>query len=578
MSGASVIPSNSPLPTELLLAIFLHLDGATLATCATVCRHWALVVNHYDDPIWRTMASRDFQKGIRRFWSLQFPDPRIHNDIGSPVAKEKLWRTWQDMYRITRNWYNGNCFGYAPAIVERSQLPPQSFPYAVVGSLQEQTFFTDLTVAASGLIVRSNPTYRNTQGLHSLILQDPRTLEETYFDPILRDVSSSNDIHAIVCQYTHPTSKWLVTGGLDGSVALWNMNTKKLARLWHGHRGRVLCVSMNDKVVVSGGSDSMLRVWDIEDEADAPLLKPTVHPAIHTSRRGTIDISSYLSSRSEWYQGVGEVAANGHLVACAPDASGPILLFSLLTGSLVYELRTIDATFAAAAATATGAEWDPSMEIITAFTKLCMTPFFLLAKGKYIPGQEGPPVYPVAADRSSKPSSGYVTPLSSHASSSPSPPTAQMTPYQLYHYYQSLNASSGSSTHATTAPLSSSSALNCINVWDLQTGKTAFRLAPVFDEPQTNYTITDIRVTPDYSKVLACVELRSSCEEKLYCWDFGGTCVRQDQHTTDVAEAFRVKAVQIDCSRKSHIHGDDAQTRTQRRAGQVIGQSWACFM
>lgn len=246
-----------------------------------------------------------------------------------------------------------------------------------------------------------------------------------------------------------------------------------------------------------------------------------------------IDISSYLSGRSDWYQGVGEIAANGHLVACAPDASGPILVFSLLTGSLVYELRVPEDT-------AETSGW--AIEDITAFTRLCLTPFFLLTKGKVTNDTNTIKLVPssnniIQQRKQNKKSAGYVKKLSESSLDSDhnAPPVAQMTPYQLYQYYQSINKT-GSEADDQQQAMPTTSA--CINVWDLQTGKIAYRLLPILENPYQNYTITDVRLTPDYSKVFASIEIRGQkhYEERLYCWDFSLKYKDQPQERFDITE------------------------------------------
>lgn len=278
----------------------------------------------------------------------------------------------------------------------------------------------------------------------------------------------------------------------------------------------------------------MIRVWDLDKNTNEWANRPT--------RRGMIDISSYLSGRSDWYQGVGEIAVNGHLVACAPDASGPILVFSLLTGSLVYELRVPEES-------PQQGEW--VTEDITAFTRLCLSPFFLLTKGKiyhqFNSNIKLVPANNVVVQRTMKQTSpGYVTKLSD-SKTDHIPAVAQMTPYQLYQYYQSVNP--------IQEQMPTTSA--CINVWNLQTGKIAYRLVPTLDLPSQNYTITDVRLTPDFSKVFATIEVRGQkhYQERVYCWDFS---LRNEQETNQEFDLIELDGL------------DPVLRKT--------GKSWVCFM
>lgn len=324
--------------------------------------------------------------------------------------------------------------------------------------------------------------------------------------------------------------------------------------------------------MVSGGSDNMLRVWELNTQTDDIALL------------GVIDISDYLFARSDWYQGVGELSVNGNLVACAPDASGPILVFSILTGALVYELgkpRPSNSEF-----------FDTDEEEITGFTKLCLTPYFLLVKGKVPSAPDDIPTLPTNRPRHSNSSSsssstslpaqpthryGYVATLN-ESTRSQNLPSASMTPYQLYLYYQNLHATD--SIDDTSAPPSHSvdqvaetsttgtrASQSCINVYSMHSGKLVYRLVPRFDSAETGYVITDIRTSIDFSKVFACLELRNRHhrEEKLYCWDMA-SFRKQDT----AAEESLLKVI--------HLDGQRQQLESTSHHRQAVGNSWACFM
>jgi WD40 repeat protein len=238
--------NHGQFPTELLLSIFIYIDGLTLTSCKQVCRHWSQVITHYDDLIWSNACHRDFEPKSRRFWSLQFPPP---------VRK----RQWQDMYRITKNWYNGYAKGNYITVKPTSDLEACT----VIGTPQEQGLYTTLTLAHDGRVIRSNPNYNSRIQQHqqqqqrqqrqSLMVQSPLSPQQKFF----LDASSNHlarwtaddatNSLSIVCHYTDPSSKWLVTGGLNGAVSVWDLETKTLVRVWHGHRGRVLCINMNNE-------------------------------------------------------------------------------------------------------------------------------------------------------------------------------------------------------------------------------------------------------------------------------------------------------------------------------------------
>jgi WD40 repeat protein len=215
-----------PLPTEILSNIFSNLDGKSLIACKRTCHHWHDVITGYDDIIWPNTCHLDFGKAnanIHRFWSLQFPKPT------TLISKQP---TWQDMYRTTYNWYHGYAKGICP---EPSLSPTTSglIPCAVIGAPQEEGMVTTLTLSQDKQVIRSNPNY------HSIMVQSPQTNQLSFLQ-----IESTP---GVVCHYTHPSSNYLVTGSLNGTVSVWDLVTKSLVRTWQGHRGRVLCISMNEQ-------------------------------------------------------------------------------------------------------------------------------------------------------------------------------------------------------------------------------------------------------------------------------------------------------------------------------------------
>ncbi|KAG9066841.1 hypothetical protein KI688_012753 [Linnemannia hyalina] len=179
------------------------------------------------------------------------------------------------------------------------------------------------------------------------------SLPQASGQPALSDLA--NDI---LCHYSSPLHSFLVTGHMDGIVRLWDLSIqepgRQCIRYWQtGPRRRVLCVGMNSKVVVCGNVDSTICVWDIHPS-----------PGSSSSTHGTIHTASYMTSRAphgldDWISGIEHICVGDSLVACSTEFSGSVLVFSLGTGSLVYEIPGL---------------YQPS--------KMCMTDFFLLTGGR----------------------------------------------------------------------------------------------------------------------------------------------------------------------------------------------------
>ncbi|KAG0268111.1 hypothetical protein BGZ95_002603 [Linnemannia exigua] len=163
---------------------------------------------------------------------------------------------------------------------------------------------------------------------------------QTPAQPTLNDLA--NDI---LCHYSSPLHQFLVTGHMDGIVRLWDLSVqepgRQCIRYWQtGPRRRVLC-------------DSTICVWDIHPS-----------PGSSSSTHGTIHTASYMTSRAphgldDWISGIEHICVGDSLVACSTEFSGSVLVFSLGTGSLVYEIPGL---------------YQPS--------KMCMTDFFLLTGGR----------------------------------------------------------------------------------------------------------------------------------------------------------------------------------------------------
>jgi hypothetical protein len=292
-----------------------------------------------------------------------------------------------------------------------------------------------------------------------------------------------------------------------------------------------------------------LRVWDI-----GTLISSQKHGSLKPGRhnwRGTIDISQYLSPSSEWSTGVGELAINDTLIACSSDSTAPILIFSLLTGALVYQLKS------------------KYISSGSMFSHLCMTPFFLLTKGQVSSNDKGPRlVRGVSSERqdrkaghnreTSRTRYGYVTPLNESAIHLPQQPN--LSAYQLQQLLRLNNATIGNEDPTPTQPESR----GCINVWDLRTGKLTYRLVPDTSSESMAFTsITDIRTTPDFSKVVAVLCDMPSGKERVFTWDFTKTT-----HQPIEAPAQELVVAEL----------NSQPIEPYSPAFPRVGKAWTCYM
>jgi len=160
-------------------------------------------------------------------------------------------------------------------------------------------------------------------------------------------------------------SDTVVSGNSNGSVGLWSLETGGLRRSFAGHSGGVnaLAVSNNNKILVTGGEDGTVKIWDF-----ATGLTSGEFPLLHTLKghdnavlsvaispnAAKIASGSWDSTIKIWDVNTGELlqTLSGHsqmvtALAISPDgrilASGSkdstVKLWNLATGELIRTLQ-----------------------------------------------------------------------------------------------------------------------------------------------------------------------------------------------------------------------------------------------
>ncbi|EEF38127.1 conserved hypothetical protein [Ricinus communis] len=72
-----------------------------------------------------------------------------------------------------------------------------------------------------------------------------------------------------------------VSAGDDKQVKCWDLEQKKVIWTYHGHLSGVYCLSLHpdDKYLLTGGRDSVCRVWDIRTRDQKSVRTTALHPA-----------------------------------------------------------------------------------------------------------------------------------------------------------------------------------------------------------------------------------------------------------------------------------------------------------
>lgn len=81
-----------------------------------------------------------------------------------------------------------------------------------------------------------------------------------------------------------PDGRFLLTGGLDRDLLLWEVKTGRIVRTFQGHTGNVQCVAFtpDGKMALSGSAygDTTLRLWDVKSGKEVRQFKGHAPPGV----------------------------------------------------------------------------------------------------------------------------------------------------------------------------------------------------------------------------------------------------------------------------------------------------------
>ena len=204
-----------------------------------------------------------------------------------------------------------------------------------------KTAFTGLDTWAGALALRQDGllytgTYRGDLVLWNTVGDDPKPIH-TYnaaHDGWIRNASMS------------PDGNWMATAGNDHVVQLWSTNEPIAARKLEGHEDELYfsCFTPDSRQLVSGGLNGMMRVWDVETGEFVREIDASEYvyfdPAYRARFGGTRCIA--ISDDSRWLAcgGVGE-----NVFSMAGEFKPGVIIYDWETGEQTCELKAADASY-----------------------------------------------------------------------------------------------------------------------------------------------------------------------------------------------------------------------------------------
>ncbi|KAG0439709.1 F-box/WD repeat-containing protein 7 [Dictyocoela muelleri] len=92
----------------------------------------------------------------------------------------------------------------------------------------------------------------------------------------------------------------LISGGVDKTIRIWDMNLGIAKRILNSHKGTVRCISTYDNFIASGSRDTFVKVWTINGKLIAKLRGHTESVRCITMNKKYILSGSYDGSVILW--------------------------------------------------------------------------------------------------------------------------------------------------------------------------------------------------------------------------------------------------------------------------------------
>ena len=249
------------LPPEVSFKILCYLDTTSLCKAAQVSQRWRALAD--DDVVWHKMCEQHIDRKCTKCgWGL-------------PLLERKRLRASkrQTQLRATGRGLND----WSPDITPAPETPMEDNAHSANGTDE---------ASPSAITARPRPAVRGTSGSQNLTLKLPASpcvdTNESCFQPRFRpwkDVYKDRFKVGTNWKHGRYTTKIfrghsngimclqideniLITGSYDATLKVWDIESGAELRTLGGHTSGIRCLQFDDTKLISGSIDRSLKVWN----------------------------------------------------------------------------------------------------------------------------------------------------------------------------------------------------------------------------------------------------------------------------------------------------------------------------
>ncbi|CAK4031502.1 F-box WD repeat-containing 1A [Lecanosticta acicola] len=256
------------LPNELALQVFESLDAKDLLLAEQVSKHWNKMSK--DTQVWRTVFLRKYQRHV-----MTDPPPIQVGGGGCGLPKHKK-QEWRKMYKarldLDRNWRAGAMDAgkavYLSGHTDSVYCLQFDENKIITGSRDRTLRVWDINTFQCIRVIGApqhkpilGPKVLRTVDYPSFHMATASVNGTAYGDSIYHVPREWHDASILCLQYD---DKILVTGSSDSDLLIWDIETYEPIKRLKKHTGGVLDVALDAKHIVSCSKDSRIIVWDRE--------------------------------------------------------------------------------------------------------------------------------------------------------------------------------------------------------------------------------------------------------------------------------------------------------------------------